>query len=315
MNNKTTNKSKEQVQKYLSFYRKFKSEKDFLFISSLCKDTFGVRMNTPDQYSEDGLTSDQFYEWLQNGYGAGDVVCLEENQEENQENLGIVLNDYGDHVGICFRIAFNCPYSDYITVDKQSIHPAGENGLNRMKMALRENNLEFGNPNLVLTQKYVPKNDTPVSFDSLVDCSSGGGVVKCIDEAGNVYMHCYYIDGGDVCYDGPLLLGNVYDFIFRPSSTSDYARKKLETELNKEGMHWNHSRRRLEPNDLRNADKPYYYISDKLEILKKDDNSSSLASKRYSAGNYFMSREDAEKVLESVLEAIRKVYMKPSRKS
>lgn len=290
-------KTKKQIDHFLR-KRKYKSEIDFEGISLYCKNKYGIKLHVPSSYSttDHALDYAAFANWLESGYGAGDVVKW-------GEYIGLVQDSNIEDVKICLRIDRNGPNFDSITIPIQDITHADENALKRINHVLDEMGKEFGNPFFVITDKFIPGSGSLVCFQNHQTGQDGYGVVRQIQKSGEIIMYCYCYKGKTVKFNMHEYLGNVNDFSFTSFKPTDYPRKALETELNKAGKSWNHYLKRIEPVNMRvDLNERYWYITDKMQVTSDIEKNKATSNKRYLAGNYFRREEDAVAILAAEME-------------
>lgn len=290
-------KTKKQIDHFLR-KRKYKSEIDFEGISLYCKNKYGIKLHVPSSYSttDHALDYAAFANWLESGYGAGDVVKW-------GEYIGLVQDSNIEDVKICLRIDRNGPNFNSITIPIQDITHADENALKRINHVLDEMGKEFGNPFFVITDKFIPGSGSLVCFQNHQTGQDGYGVVRQIQKSGEIIMYCYCYKGETVKFNMHEYLGNINDFSFTSFKPTDYPRKALETELNKAGKSWNHYLKRIEPVNMRvDLNERYWYITDKMQVTSDIEKNKATSNKRYLAGNYFRREEDAVAILAAEME-------------
>jgi len=306
-------KTKKQIEHYLS-RKKYRSEIDFEGINLYCKSKFNIKLHHPSSYSTEDTAIDYatFAQWLEHGFGAGDVVEWEENGEKN---IGLVQDGGTKQVRICLRIVRNAPIFDFYILDGQLIHPAEENALKRISEALDTEGKEFGNPYFVIADKFRPSSCSLVTFQNHKTGEEGYGVVRIIKKTGEVIMYCYVIRGGEVRYSMNEMLGMVDNFSFQSFTPADYERKLLDNELAKHGKTWNHFLKRIEPLTMKVAKgERYWYITDKMQVTSDVEKNTATSNKRYLAANYFKRQEDAIRILEEEMELRRNFLAEPEKK-
>lgn len=305
-------KTKRQIEHFLA-RKKYKSEMDFEGISLYCKTKFNIRLHRPSSYYPEPTDDIQpldyatFADWLEHGYGAGDVV-------EWDGNIGLVQDGGVKEVRICLKIDSNSPIFDSFVLDGQLIHPAQENAVERIYEALDANGKEFGNPFFCITDKYIPNSNTIVTFQNHKTGKSGVGVVRLITQSGDITMYCWYVKGEPVRYSMNEKLGNIIDYSFQSVQPADYPRKALDVALAKVGKTWNHFLRRIEPLKMKVEEgSQYYYINDKRAVVCDTEKGTPTSHKRYIAGNYFRRQEDALRILEAENEIRRNFLAEPEK--
>lgn len=305
-------KTKRQIEHFLA-RKKYKSEMDFEGISLYCKTKFNIRLHRPSSYYPEPTDDIQpldyatFANWLEHGYGTGDVV-------EWDGNIGLVQDGGVKEVRICLKIDSNSPIFDSFVLDGQLIHPAQENAVERIYEALDANGKEFGNPFFCITDKYIPNSNTIVTFQNHKTGKSGVGIVRLITQSGDITMYCWYVKGEPVRYSMNEKLGNIIDYSFQSVQPADYPRKALDVALAKVGKTWNHFLRRIEPLKMKVEEgSQYYYINDKRAVVCDTEKGTPTSHKRYIAGNYFRRQEDALRILEAENEIRRNFLAEPEK--
>lgn len=305
-------KTKRQIEHFLA-RKKYKSEMDFEGISLYCKTKFNIRLHRPSSYYPEPTDNIQpldyavFAEWLEHGYGAGDVV-------EWDENIGLVQDGGIKEIRICLKIDRSSPVFNSFVLDGQLIHPAQENAVERIYEALDANGKEFGNPFFCITDKYIPNSNTIVTFQNHKTGKGGVGIVRLITQSGDITMYCWYVKGEPVKYSMNEKLGNIMDYSFQSVQPADYPRKALDVALAKVGKTWNHFLRRIEPLKMKVEEgSQYYYINDKRAVVCDTEKGTTTSHKRYIAGNYFRRQEDALRILEAENEIRRNFLAEPEK--
>lgn len=306
-------KTKRQIEHFLK-RKKYHSEMDFDGINLYCKNKFGIKLHHPSYYSQEDTAIDyaSFGQWLEHGYGAGDVVEWTENDEKV---IGLVQDGEVNSVRICLKIDRNGPSELSFILDGQLIHPAGENAAKRISEALDAMGKEFGNPFFVIADKFVPGMCSLVTFQNHKTGEEGCGVVRFISDTGEVVMYCYVIKGQPVKYSMDELLGMKDDFSFQSFKPADYPRKVLDVALAKVGKTWNHFLKRVEPLNMKvEKGERYWYISDKMQVCSDTEKGTATSNKRYLVANYFRREEDAIRILEAENEIRRNFLAEPENR-
>jgi hypothetical protein len=307
-------KSKQQIEHFLR-NRKYRSQIDFDGISLYCRNKFNIRLHVPSNYYNDQTALDytSFANWLEHGFGAGDVV---EWGEKEEQNVGLIQDADLTTVKICLKIDGNGPNFDSTTVAVQVITPASKSGLKRIYDALNEKGLEFGNPHFTITEKFIPASCNLVTFKCHKTGKVGYGVVRAIRTSGEIIMYCYCIKGEPVHYNMNEYLGIIDDYSFSTFAPADYPRKALETALAKVGKTWNHYTKRIEPINMRvNKGERYWYITDKMQVTSDVEKGTVTSNKRYLCANYFRRQEDAVRIQIEEMELRRNLLAEPERES
>lgn len=156
---------------------------------------------------------------------------------------------------------------------------------------------------ICMKEGYMPKNG---DFVRLV-----GGYQECIaiynvSKESDIYKKqnklFYYASLGKM--DEKLLINDwmYYSREVFPATTDEI--RKLEAALAKKGKRWNAEKKCIEnlPNWRADANETYFYISYNCAIMEEKECHCYLDEERYNVGNYFKTKEAAEKVASQIRE-------------
>lgn len=302
-------KTKQQLEQFLR-NRKYRTRIDYDLISSYCRTKFSLKLHEPSYFVADtGITAAIFQEWLENGFGGGDVA-------KYKDAVCLIQSSEPEETKICFVIDSEGARQHDETIPTAALEKAGEEDRKHLYNSLDSLGLEFGNPFFVVTPQYRPTSGDLVSFVNKKTGEEGVGVVRQCYQSGRVTMFCYVIKGSEPKYNMEEEFGQAVDFRFTSHGPADYSRKYLEATLNKVGKTWNHSLKRIEPMNLEvEKGQPYWFISDKRTVQQTIEKKTIVSHQRYLAGNYFKSNEEANEMLAEQNELIRKFLARPEKKS
>lgn len=293
-----------QIQNFLAI-QSFKTEADREMISIFAKQ-HGCATPAPQRYSEDGLDASAFIEWFNNGFGCGEVAKLGDSVvmlgECTLKNARIAAKEADGDVQIL-----------KMTVDITELEKVSQIVSNEFLEKLTGKYLCFDRVKQVVRRKYTPAVNERVVFSNGV--MKGLGVIRSFDiEANLVELYCYYIykthEIGYSMHETGIC--NVRDFDFCPMSIPE--QRRLNRELEKYGKTWYDRLHRIEPLKVKvDIGEFYWYISDKMKVVRELEKGTPTSQFRYIAGNYFSSVEEANECLGKFAEILRERLSAPGR--
>ena len=249
--------------------------------------------------------------WFSNGFGATEIALY----NGTIVMLGVCTIDNTTIIGKLYDGRINIASK---TVKPSELSKATEEDSEAFYKALYASKLQFDQASLTLVKKYIPAPNEKVIFYTNDFSQCGTGVVRSVDEStGDVEMYCYYlyppanIVGYSMHEKG---VANLITHIFEPMLEEDKRSSKMNgvsclrrmnNELGKRGKVWKDKIRRIEPVSYElEPGKNYWYISDDLKIVQKEDKGTPTSHFRYLAGNYFITKESAEMMKDKITELI-----------
>lgn len=249
--------------------------------------------------------------WFSNGFGATEIALY----NGTIVMLGVCTIDNTTIIGKLYDGRINIASK---TVKPSELSKATEEDSEAFYKALYASRLQFDQSSLTLVKKYIPASNEKVIFYTNDFSQCGTGVVRSVDEStGDVEMYCYYlyppanIVGYSMHEKG---IANLITHIFEPMLEEDKRSSKMNgvsclrrmnNELGKRGKVWKDKIRRIEPVSYElEPGKNYWYISDDLKIVQKEDKGTPTSHFRYLAGNYFITKESAEMMRGKITELI-----------
>lgn len=249
--------------------------------------------------------------WFSNGFGATEIALY----NGTIVMLGVCTIDNTTIIGKLYDGRINIASK---TVKPSELSKATEEDSEAFYKALYASRLQFDQSSLTLVKKYIPAPNEKVIFYTNDFSQCGTGVVRSVDEStGDVEMYCYYL------YPPANIVGysmhekdvaNLITHIFEPMLEEDKRSSKMNgvsclrrmnNELGKRGKVWKDKIRRIEPVSYElEPGKNYWYISDDLKIVQKEDKGTPTSHFRYLAGNYFITKESAEMMKDKITELI-----------
>lgn len=284
----------------------FKSETVWKFISSYCSNELKYNLSITPSYSDTGMTTDMFLDWFENGFASGDIAWLDGNL--------VIL---GACTLITAKIEGTLSGGEISTkryqADVSSLKPASKDEKLLFIQELSIHNLQFGETNQLIIEKYVPKiNERVVFHDNKI---RGLGVVRdVVPEENRIEFYCYYIyDSRQIGYSmHEKDVCTLHEFYFEPMSISSL--RRLNKELGKFGKVWNDRLHRIEPITTKSKKgEKYWYINDKMKIVQDVEKETPTSHFRYLAGNYFNDYDDCLNYAGILSEILRDRLARPEK--
>ena len=143
-------------------------------------------------------------------------------------------------------------------------------------------------------KKYEPKDgDVCVSKSGTIFIFNGNGIHK-------TSLHCALFKAGYITYSGALNSDNTTGYRY----ATEEEKQRLFDAIAKKGKRWNAEEKRIEdlPRWRACCGADYYYINQIGSICADNEARIELDDTRYKFGNYFKTREAAEKVAKQIRE-------------
>ena len=136
-------------------------------------------------------------------------------------------------------------------------------------------------------KKYTPKDG------DVVACAGAVAIYAGTNENGEIKTYCAF-NGMYLCAKKSDGWGYTSDY--RPATSAE--KQRLFDALAKQGKRWNAEKKQIEdlPRWRASYNQTYFHISTKCSIIDEKECGASLDEGRYNVGNYFRTREAAEKV-------------------
>lgn len=291
-----------QIRNFLAA-QSFRTEADWEMIS-IFSGRHGCKLSMTPSFSDDGMDVQAFIGWFNDGFACGEVAKMGDDVvmlgECGLKNARIVAKEAAGEV---FMID--------MTVDTTRLEKVSQIVSNGFFDILAGNNLHFDAERQAVKRKYVPSVNERVFFtDGKI---KGLGVIRTFDIANNrVELYCYYIYetkamGFSMHEEG---VCNVRDFDYRPMTIPE--QRRLNTELERHGKRWYDRLHRIEPLEMKaEVGGDYWYITDKMRVVKEREKGTPTSQFRYIAGNYFTSQKEADDCLGRFAEVLRERLARP----
>ena len=290
-------KTSYQITRFLEQYS-FKDEINWKGISSFCKLELNVILEIDPVYSPDGIDFASFSSWFNKGFGSGDIARLGDSLvmlgacNFTTAKVEAVLE--GDKI-LCNR--FETSVADLEEPSNEEI--------SKFRRILAKNELQFDEKYQLVIERYIPATNERISFKK-DDGTYGIGVVRSVSkEQDSFVLYCYFIyQTGMIGYSMYEDMGSLSEYVFQSMTRSE--RNRLQNELKKRGKTWNDKLHRVEPvKGKADVGGAYWYINDKLKMVKDIEQGKPTSHFRFIAGNYFLNPEDCLVNLGQINELLR----------
>lgn len=268
-------KTKEQVKKHLrnlSF-----SGNDWMMVLGKCRDLFGGGSIHRAIHPTSESTYKQFTDWLDNGYGSGDVVRC-------GDRVCIVADETPDHVEICVAVNDDGEIdTDAAPVPRSGIVSATDNERKRLSDIMRRNGYSYSESLGRLVRAYKPLPYERVS--AVIRGKRLNGIFREFTDDGLVRL-VFHV------YDGKIIEGYCGDADV--SRITKDGIQEIDNALASHDLMWNYRTQKIEKTMRRAKEgETYWYISDKFTVVSGKDNRNATHNTRYKRGNYFVNYKDA----------------------
>lgn len=277
-------KTEFQIQSFLSSII-YKTKEDAQGVSLYVQHNLKVTPPKTISTSDSGMTFQDFIEWYNNGFGAGDVVSKDGNtyivETAKQDGITVSGKLEGDSV---IRVNLSFSYNEMKLVNEAEY-------LNFYK-ALRNSDLQFFKSTGKLQKRFVPSYGTKVMFYNRT--MEGLGVFRGFDkENEKLEFLCYYIKNTqEIKHSMHESIPDDGSISFEPITLAQI--KTLNRNLGKCNKVWNDHVKRVEPLDLQvPVGETYWYLDETLKIRSAVDKRDKKSGDRLRAGNYCRSLEEA----------------------
>lgn len=226
-------------------------------------------------------TFEQFLDWLDHGFGAGDYVSYGNTMGivGSSTPEGIVLAAYCDYDG-------NLIINDMPVLHPDRLAPLDAARIRDFKRLMYDAGKEFYVRNGKVNELYTPKKYFYVTFEDTVSGESCVGMFLKSED-------CKY-------YFVALLKGNKFelnacvDSHYTPlKQAEDDEIKRLHQAATKAGLSYNERAHQFVKTPKRGGNNVYHYLNETFDIVSDRDNGSAKHTRRYEAGNYIVDYTEA----------------------
>lgn len=262
------------------------------------------------------IDAQTFIQWFDNGFAASEIV----KYAGTLAILGQCSTTEATIIGTLDKKEINTSHE---TTTVSALDKITAEDIKHFQQLLFENRLQYNPEKLSLETKYIPNINDKILFHTFNKSINGIGIVRSLDTVRNdIELYCYFIYPtrteksrvGYSMHERGII--NFHEYVFEPllddndnrfsSDDGVSAYRRLKRELEKVGKVWKDKIRRIEPVTMKlEKGHEYYYITDKLTVVKEIDKGTPTGQMRYLCGNYFESPEAANIMLGKINELIR----------
>lgn len=262
------------------------------------------------------IDAQTFIQWFDNGFAASEIV-------KYAGTLAILGQCSTTEATIIGTLDKKRIQTSHETTTVSALDKITAEDTKHFQQLLFENRLQYNPEKLSLETKYIPNINDKILFHTFNKSINGIGIVRSLDTVRNdIELYCYFIYPtrteksrvGYSMHERGII--NFHEYVFEPllddndnrfsSDDGVSAYRRLKRELEKVGKVWKDKIRRIEPVTMKlEKGHEYYYITDKLTVVKEIDKGTPTGQMRYLCGNYFESLEAANIMLGKINELIR----------
>ena len=298
-------------------------------ITAFLEKNYHITPTTPifaSQATETFIDVQSFLQWYKVGYGASEVA-----KTANNGNLVILGNSTLTQTTIIGILQNETIVTSSQLIKNSELEKTTPEEAQCFLQALLFSKLQLNPMTMKLEPKYFPTAGEKVFYHSWNFETNGIGIIRGYSKKPlEVELYCYFtypaktVRGklGYSMHESNVV--NLRDYIFEPLLESPdsnnrfsledgvSAYRRLKRELEKAGKLWRDKLHRIEPLDYRLAKgAPYWYIDDKLRVIKTVEKGTPTSNKRYLCGNYFVSNEAALIMLDKIYTLINDYLASP----
>lgn len=271
-------KSIEQIIRYTS-QCEFPPE-DWQKVLDYCRNNFSGGKIHRALYPKDKSTYIEFIEWIDNGFGSGDIIRYGHTE-------GIVSSSTPNRMVLA-------AYRDFegnLIVKELEVFPGKAMPLEeKPKMEFRKQFFNAGYDFYVrngrVTELYTPKKNSYVSFTRPGNPSVNIGFFLKSDD------YRYYFAA--LLLNDELLIDCSIEHECTPLKSSTIREvQRLHSRASKEGWTLEGRSNKFVKKELRNYKGKYWYITDRFTVTADKDTGSPLHDERFEMGNYFIDETEA----------------------
>lgn len=265
-------KTKEQIKKYIS--QCYFSDEDWQRVLDYCREqTMGGRLYKASKPLSPS-TYQQFLDWVDNGYGVGDVVRY-------GHTLGIIGAYTPEYAYLAVYLSLEDELiEDKLEVRKYKIMKSSDGDKLKMRNLLKLMNVTFSVSSVCLMKTYQPDNGDIVRVT--IGDSQTTGIFRVTDGS-NLYFYVFVQDG-KIIKDYITPVGSIT--ISKPTKTDV---ERLQVALAKNKVEWSarHKVLRVVENARASKGGRYWYLSELFSVSSDIDMYTKKHNERHKKGNYF----------------------------
>lgn len=265
-------KTKEQIVKYTSQCRF--SDEDWQKVLDYCREHFGGGRIHKSLKPLSQSTFQQFLDWIDNGYGVGDIVRY-------GHTLGILGAYTPDYTCLAAYLSFEGELIEQkLEIPRYKAIKPTESDKQKIQDILRSMNVKFSVSLACLMKAYQPDNG------DIVRVTKGNlqttGIFRISDNE-SLYFYVFVQDG-NIVKDYSVQIGLVT--MSKPTKTDV---ERLQVALAKNQMEWSarHKILRIVENARAAKGGRYWYLSETFSICSDVDMYTKKHDERHKNGNYF----------------------------
>lgn len=255
-------------------------DKDWAAVLTYCQERYGGGKIHRRLSAKHTSTYPQFLDWVENGFGAGDIVGY-------GNTMGMVKTSAPDFV----MFAAYCDYEgnlivkDMKVLEPDRIQALDEERKRQFKEMLYKEGKEFHIRLGEIGELYMPNKNSYI--------------IGVEEGSGNPFVGIFSESEGDKCHCVASLIGNTFhtdnwiniDYTpLRAASKSDI--KRLHQAANDAGWSFNKRLCRFVQFPQKKKDNVYYYLNERFELIMDWDDGTKIHQARYDAGNYILDLEE-----------------------
>lgn len=264
---------------------------DWQMVLAYCRERYGGGKIHKSLSPISESTYDEFIEWIDSGFGAGDFV-----------SYGNTMGVIGDCTPKITKLIAYCDYDGNLMLKKtmevetvSRLQRLDKERMQVLKKKIYDKGLDINQRTASMVELYMPKENFYVTLGDeeygdfrigmyLESNGHSHHFSAFLDEKGKLKMDCWI---------------DIECTPFRPASEKDIQR--LHQATSDAGWSFNGRTNSFIKAVRRGHNNVYWYLNDRFEIVMDKDNSSKKHTERYGVGNYFIDYTEALLFMKEVI--------------
>lgn len=285
-------KTLDQIYRYVSDCR-FPDD-DWQKVLAYCRERFkGGKVHkslNPKSHS----TYDQFIDWIDNGFGSGDMVSY-------GKTMGIVGDNTPEYT---FLVAY-CDYEgnlivqDMKVLDVPRLNHLDEDRCLELKRLMFDKRVDYDIRASKIYELYIPKENYYVILGENEQGEHNVGMYLKSEGCNHYFLA--FLSNGKLKMDCWV---NAEYTPLKPAGDKDI--RRLHKATSNAGWSFNERTKKFVKLSKRGYDNYYWYLNDRFEIVSDIDNGAQKHSDRFKAGNYFVDQTESLLFMKAVRAMVEK---------
>lgn len=275
-------KTIEQIRRYVALCSFPK--KDWERVLDYCRENYGGGKIHKSKHPISSSTYKKFINWIQNGFGAGDLVSYGKTE-------GIVNCSTPDKITLAAYYNFDgeLVINEMEVLNPDRLEPLNEERSVQFKKSMANNNVQYYVNSGMIDESFIPAKVCCVRIDGTND------IGWYLGKSDGKYHFAAFIKDGEPRFDCYIPCDEIF---LKPGSRRDEIRLFQITSA--AGYVYSDRYARFNKALKRGLNNVYYYVNDRFLLTLDRDNGTKKHDERYNAGNYFIDPNECALFVEEI---------------